>query len=290
MRRLSRLAFLWLDRLDPTASGADPAPDSAVAPATRSAVIEPCGCFWRRAARHRRDHRSSRRSRCPVPDKATSESERVPCRAPRHRPNRRSLININLTTQRMIVTEGGTRQYTWPCHPAPTAIRHRPARSGRLDVRRCGTRDSTTTPRCPIRSSSRVVPRFTPRASIHLLGTAGIARLRAPRPRPTPPSSTRWSPSRKGSHADRRARHAEVYRTADRPRPAGQPPHACATPIARIVMAATAAVQPRYVYPGDAPPRYYIQSNRQRAVALKKRRAAVRAILLGLLSGRNRRT
>jgi len=34
--------------------------------------------------------------------------------------------------------------------------------------------------------------------------------------------------------------------------------------------------QPRYIYPGDAPPRYYIQSNRQRAVALKKRRAAVR--------------
>jgi hypothetical protein len=34
--------------------------------------------------------------------------------------------------------------------------------------------------------------------------------------------------------------------------------------------------QPRYVYPGDAPPRYFVQANKQRAAALRKRRAAVR--------------
>ena len=36
------------------------------------------------------------------------------------------------------------------------------------------------------------------------------------------------------------------------------------------------APPPRYVYPGGAPPRYYMRLNKQRAAALKKRRTAIR--------------
>jgi lipoprotein-anchoring transpeptidase ErfK/SrfK len=275
MRRLSRLAVLGWFALIPLPVAAQPAPEIATAPpaiqeqsASAASGETPAGSGATTGTATSSDAAPS--------ETKTDESEKAAAAAPPPPPPEPTLlININLTTQRMVVTESGKQKYTWAIssgaygYPTPTGT-FTPSWMSKMWYSK--QYDNAPMPHSIFFKGGAAIHATS---SIHLLGTPashGCVRLA-----PSNAAKLYAMVSRHGKERTRISVHGRPKYTA--------PQIARARPGSASSMRYAYSpysygnygyAQPRYVYPGDAPPRYYIQSSKQRAAALKKRRAAVR--------------
>ncbi len=189
------------------------------------------------------------------------------------------LININLTTQRMVVTENGAAKYTWAVssgaygYPTPTGT-FRPSWMSKLWYSK--QYDNAPMPHSIFFKGGAAIHATS---SIYLLGT------------PASHGCVRLSPSNAARLYGLVSRHGkERTEITVHGRPKYAPQVAQMRPMgarypARLRYAygpygyapgySPYGAPPRYAYPGDGP-RYYVKSNKQRAAAMKKRRAAAR--------------
>jgi lipoprotein-anchoring transpeptidase ErfK/SrfK len=276
MRRLSRLVLSGWIALIPLPVAAEPALDSAVVPA---AVAEPAAKATAAPGDAVENIVAANGTARPVDDKppaaAPSEPEKSAVAEPAPPPEPTLLININLTTQRMAVTENGKQKYTWAVssgaygYPTPTGT-FKPSWMSKMWYSK--QYDNAPMPHSIFFKGGAAIHATS---SIHLLGTPashGCVRLA-----PSNAAKLYAMVSRHGKDRTQISVHGRPKYTAPqiaRARPGISPRMRYA--YSTYSYGNYGYAQPRYVYPGDAPPRYYIQSNKQRAAALKKRRAAVR--------------
>jgi lipoprotein-anchoring transpeptidase ErfK/SrfK len=179
------------------------------------------------------------------------------------------LINIDLTKQRMVVTENGSPRYTWAIssgaygYPTPVGT-FRPSWMAKMWYSK--QYDNAPMPHSIFFHGGAAIHATS---SIHLLGT------------PASHGCVRLSPSNAARLYAMVGRHGKDHTEIT---VHGRPKYT-APRIARVQPAYPAM---RYAYspfdygsgygyqPYSAPPRYYLKSSRQRANALKKRRSAVR--------------
>jgi hypothetical protein len=186
------------------------------------------------------------------------------------------LININLTTQRMVVTENGVAKYMWAVssgaygYPTPTGT-FQPSWMSKMWYSK--QYDNAPMPHSIFFKGGAAIHATS---SIYLLGTPashGCVRLA-----PTNASKLYGLVSRHGKERTEITVHGRPKYTPQvaqmRPRYPARMRYAY-SPYGYGPGYSSYAVPPRYVYPGDAP-RYYVKNNKQRAAAMKKRRAAVR--------------
>jgi lipoprotein-anchoring transpeptidase ErfK/SrfK len=191
-------------------------------------------------------------------------------------------IAINLTTQRLTVTENGILKHTWPVssgaygYPTPTGT-FRPSWMSRMWYSR--QYDNAPMPHSIFFKGGAAIHATS---SVHLLGTPashGCVRLA--------PSNAAKLYAMVGRHGKERTEISVHGRPKygspkiARMRPM-QPRYSARYTYGYSPYGASpyAYSAPRYVYPGDAP-RYYMNSQKQRAAALKKRRLAVRQYYSG---------
>ncbi|MGE5267693.1 MAG: L,D-transpeptidase, partial [Deltaproteobacteria bacterium] len=179
------------------------------------------------------------------------------------------LINIDLTKQRMVVTENGSPRYTWAIssgaygYPTPVGT-FRPSWMAKMWYSK--QYDNAPMPHSIFFHGGAAIHATS---SIHLLGTPashGCVRLA--------PSNAARLYAMVGRHGKDRT-EIKVH---------GRPKYTAP----RIARAQQGYPAMRYAYspfdygsgfgyqPYSTPPRYYLKSSRQRANALKKRRTAVR--------------
>ncbi|MBY0227141.1 MAG: L,D-transpeptidase [Hyphomicrobium sp.] len=270
-RRISRLAVLGWIALIPLSVAADPAPETANGP---PAIQEPSASATSGAtpAGNGASTGTATSSDAVPSEKTINESEKAAAAAPPPPPPQPTLlININLTTQRMVVTEGGKPKYTWAIssgaygYPTPTGT-FTPSWMSKMWYSK--QYDNAPMPHSIFFKGGAAIHATS---SIHLLGTPashGCVRLA-----PSNAAKLYAMVSRHGKDRTQISVHGRPKYTAPqiaRARPGSAPSMRYAYSHGNYGYA-----PPRYVYPGDAP-RYYIQSSKQRAAALKKRRAAVR--------------
>ena len=205
---------------------------------------------------------------------APADPAPVAAAAPAPPPQPTLHVNINLTTQRMVVTENGQAKYTWAVssgaygYPTPVGS-FNPTWMSKMWYSK--QYDNAPMPHAIFFRNGAAIHATS---SVRLLGTPashGCVRLA-----PSNAAKLFALVSRHGKSRTEIKVHGRPKYTAPKiakSRPAAPRMRHAASPY-RYGYQSYAA--PRYVYPGDAPPRYYIQTNRQRAAALKKRRAATR--------------
>jgi hypothetical protein len=215
----------------------------------------------------------------PAPTEAKSETPLEPSPVskpaePAPPPEPTLLVNINLTTQRMVVTEGGKPKYTWAVssgaygYPTPTGT-FKPSWMSKMWYSK--QYDNAPMPHSIFFKNGAAIHATS---SINLLGTPashGCVRLA-----PSNAAKLYALVSRHGKERTRITVHGRPnYKTQKiaRLRASGSRQRQAYSPYSYGYGTYAA---PRYVYPGDAPPRYYYGSKKQRAAALKKRRAATR--------------
>lgn len=203
----------------------------------------------------------------PAPAKAAA--------APAPPPEPTLLVDINLTAQRMVVTEDGKAKYTWAVssgaygYPTPVGT-FNPTWMSKMWYSK--QYDNAPMPHAVFFKNGAAIHATS---SVRLLGT------------PASHGCVRLSPSNAAKLYAMIQRHGKA-RTEIKvhgrpkyvaPRIAKQRPGAPRTRYAYspgYSIGYQPYAAPRYVFPGDGPPRYYIQTNKQRAAALRKRRAAAR--------------
>jgi lipoprotein-anchoring transpeptidase ErfK/SrfK len=269
MRRLPRLAlFAWLAFMSGPAA-AEPAPavpaaEAATTPA--SAETAPAGT----AASTEPATETPAAATVTAPP-AAPEAEKAAAPAPPPEPTLH--VNINLTTQRMVVTENGTPKYTWAVssgaygYPTPVGT-FNPTWMSKMWYSK--QYDNAPMPHAIFFKNGAAIHATS---SVRLLGT------------PASHGCVRLSPSNAAKLYAMVQRHGKA-RTEIKvhgrpkysaPRIAKQrttPPrmrYAYSQPYSYGYQPYAA---PRYIYPGDAPPRYFVPSNKQRAAQMRKRRAA----------------
>lgn len=186
-------------------------------------------------------------------------------------------ININLTRQRMTVTENGATRYTWAIssgaygYPTPTGT-FRPSWMSKMWYSR--QYDNAPMPHSIFFKGGAAIHATS---SIHLLGTPashGCVRL-------APGNAARLY-GMVGRHGKERTKivvHGRPkYRAPEVARV--QPGYRFSYGYSPYGYRSYAGVPPRYVYPGDSP-RYYVKPPKYRNGALKKRRMVVREYYSG---------
>ncbi len=277
MRRLSRLAVLGWIALIPLSVTAEPAPEIEIAPsAIQEPSAEPSAASGDTAAGSVETTGTATSSDAAPSEKAISESEKTIVAAPPSPPPQPTLlININLTTQRMVVTESGKQKYTWAVssgaygYATPTGT-FKPSWMSKMWYSK--QYDNAPMPHSIFFKGGAAIHATS---SIHLLGTPashGCVRLS-----PSNAAKLYAMVSRHGKDHTQISVHGRPKYTAPqiaRARPGSAPRMRYA--YSPYSYGNYGYAQPRYIYPGDAPPRYFVQANKQRAAALRKRRAAVR--------------
>jgi hypothetical protein len=277
MRRLSRLAVLGWIALIPLSVTAEPAPEIEIAPpAIQEPSAEPSAASGDTAAGSVETTGTATSSDAAPSEKAISQSEKTIVAAPPSPPHQPTLlININLTTQRMVVTESGKQKYTWAVssgaygYATPTGT-FKPSWMSKMWYSK--QYDNAPMPHSIFFKGGAAIHATS---SIHLLGTPashGCVRLS-----PSNAAKLYAMVSRHGKDHTQISVHGRPKYTAPqiaRARPGSAPRMRYA--YSPYSYGNYGYAQPRYIYPGDAPPRYFVQANKQRAAALRKRRAAVR--------------
>lgn len=267
MRRLVILVlFGWLAVLPAALANDPPAQDAAVPAATEpSATSEPPAAA------------ATQETTAAAPTDAASEPV---AEAPAPPPEPTLLVNINLATQRMVVTENGKAKYTWAVssgaygYPTPVGT-FKPTWMSKMWYSK--QYDNAPMPHAIFFKNGAAIHATS---SVRLLGTPashGCVRLS-----PSNASKLYALVSRHGKARTEIKVHGRPKYTAPKiakMRPAAPRVRYAASPYRYGY--AQSYTAPRYIYPGDAPPRYYIQTNKQRAAAMKKRRAAMRQYYSG---------
>jgi lipoprotein-anchoring transpeptidase ErfK/SrfK len=186
-------------------------------------------------------------------------------------------IDINLASQRMVVSENGKAKYTWAVssgaygYPTPTGT-FQPSWMSKMWYSR--QYDNAPMPHSIFFKNGAAIHATN---SVHLLGrpaSHGCVRLA-----PSNAAKLYAMVNRHGKERTRIVVHGKP-KYAPPPRVAGTrntPPRNRAA--GRVTYGyspyATSGAAPRFVYPGDAP-RYYVQVQKRRNAAMKKRRNAMR--------------
>ena len=220
MRRLSRLAVLGWIALIPLSVAAEPAPEIEIAPpAIQEPSAETSAASGDTAAGSVSTTGTATSSDAAPSVKSTSETEKTAVAAPPPPPPEPTLlININLTTQRMVVTESGKQKYTWAVssgaygYPTPTGT-FKPSWMSKMWYSK--QYDNAPMPHSIFFKGGAAIHATS---SIHLLGTPGVAWLCAPVAVECRQALRDGFPPRQGSHANLCSRPSKVYRTADRTR------------------------------------------------------------------------
>jgi lipoprotein-anchoring transpeptidase ErfK/SrfK len=266
MRRLPRLALLgWLALL-PSPVCAEPAPAGEPAPAATAAPTAETA-----APATEKPSAEPAAAATEPPPAAAESAQAPPAPAPAPPPEPTLIVNINLTTQRMVVTENGAPKYTWAVssgaygYPTPVGT-FKPSWMSKMWYSK--QYDNAPMPHSIFFKGGAAIHATS---SIHLLG------------QPASHGCVRLAPSNAAKLYALVSRHGkERTQITVHGRPKYKAPRIAKTrPTLRYAENPYAFgyqtyAAPRYVYPGDAPPRYYYQSNKQRAAALRKRRAATR--------------
>lgn len=262
MRRLTRFVLLGMLALAPLPLAAENAPDTSAAPAqaapqSAAPVIVTTG------------EATATTAASPTDAPAKAAAEVTPPAPPAPPPDPTLIVDINLTTQRMVVTENGKSRYIWAVssgaygYATPTGT-FRPSWMSKLWYSK--QYDNAPMPHSIFFKGGAAIHATS---SIHLLGTPashGCVRLS-----PSNAAKLYTMVSQHGKERTRISVHGRAKYTAP--------------PIARLRPQRYASnpyydggfyPPPRYAYPDEASRRYYVQSNRQRAAAIKKRRAASR--------------
>ncbi|PPD07559.1 MAG: L,D-transpeptidase [Hyphomicrobium sp.] len=278
MRRLPLLAlFAWLALVSGPAA-AQPAPTTV--PAVETAATPPA------AEAESAGSATSTGPAAGTPAAATATAAPADAEAskadaaPAPPPEPTLLVNINLTTQRMVVTENGAPKYTWAVssgaygYPTPVGT-FNPTWMSKMWYSK--QYDNAPMPHAIFFKNGAAIHATS---SVRLLGTPashGCVRLS-----PSNAAKLFAMVQRHGKARTEIKVHGRPKYTA--PRIAKQratPPrmrYAYSQPYSYGYQPYTA---PRYIYPGDAPPRYYVSSNKQRAAMMRKRRAAARQYYSG---------
>lgn len=271
MHRLSRLALLGWLAFSPLPLAAEPAPDIAVAP---PALEELSVSVPNPAPNVVQTNGTATSAETTPADQAAPKPEETTVAEPAPPPEPTLLVNINLTTQRMVVTENGKSKYTWAVssgaygYATPTGT-FKPSWMSKMWYSK--QYDNAPMPHSIFFKGGAAIHATS---SIHLLGTPashGCVRLA-----PSNAAKLYAMVSRHGKDRTQISVHGRAKYTAPsvaRMRPAAPPRMRYANYGYGYQPYAAA---PRYIYPGDAPPRYYMQTAKQRAAALKKRRATSR--------------
>lgn len=275
MRRLSRLAVLGWIALIPLPVAAQSAPEIAAAPPAIQDTSASAASGDTAPGSGATTGTATSSDAAP-PKQTTNETDEAAAAAPPPPPPEPTLlININLTTQRMVVTESGKQKYTWAIssgaygYPTPTGT-FRPSWMSKMWYSK--QYDNAPMPHSIFFKGGAAIHATS---SIHLLGTPashGCVRLS-----PSNAAKLYAMVSRHGKDRTQISVHGRPKYTAPqiaRARPGSASSMRYA--YSPYSYGSYGYAQPRYFYPGNAPPRYYIQSSKQRAAALKKRRAAVR--------------
>ncbi len=266
MRRSARFAFFGWLVLSPLSLAAEPAPAEIEAPSTGVVTTGEAVSVSEPATASQTDGDAK-----PVDTEVVSEPA-VPAEPT-------LLININLTTQRMVVTENGAAKYTWAVssgaygYPTPTGT-FRPSWMSQMWYSK--QYDNAPMPHSIFFKGGAAIHATS---SIYLLGT------------PASHGCVRLSPSNAARLYGLVSRHGkDRTEITVHGRPKYAPQVAQMRPMGpryptRLRYAyspygyapgySSYGAPPRYAYPGDGP-RYYVKTNKQRAAAMKKRRAAVR--------------
>lgn len=187
-------------------------------------------------------------------------------------------IDINLASQRMVVSENGKAKYTWAVssgaygYPTPTGT-FQPSWMSKMWYSR--QYDNAPMPHSIFFKNGAAIHATN---SVHLLGrpaSHGCVRLA-----PSNAAKLYAMVNRHGKERTRIVVHGKP-KYAPPPRVAGTrntPPRNRAA--GRVTYGyspyATSGAAPRFVYPGDAPQYYYVQVQKRRNAAMKKRRNAMR--------------
>jgi lipoprotein-anchoring transpeptidase ErfK/SrfK len=263
MRRLTRLALYGWLALTPLPLAAEPAPKNPVAapqaePQAAAPAVETNGTAQTAAAE-------------PPGEEPVKSEQAAAAAEPAPPPEPTLLIDINLTTQRMVVTEDGKPRYTWAVssgaygYATPTGT-FRPSWMAKLWYSK--QYDNAPMPHSIFFKGGAAIHATS---SIQMLGTPashGCVRLA-----PSNAAKLYAMVSRHGKERTQISVHGRPKYSAPqmaRIRP-NYPQRYAYSPYNY----SSFGYAP-YGYSSDAPPRYYLQSSKQRAAALKKRRATVR--------------
>lgn len=262
MRRLILAPLLWLAIAQAPLS-AEPAPAVPVATAAAGGAAP--------VAAEAENPADAKPAQAPVSAPEATPAEPAKAAEPVEPPKPTLAVNINLTTQRMVVTENGKPKHTWAVssgawgYPTPTGT-FNPTWMAKMWYSK--QYDNAPMPHAIFFKNGAAIHATS---SIHLLGTPashGCVRLA-----PSNAAKLYALVSRHGKARTEITVHGRPKYKAPKiakPRLANPPARYAYNPNNFGYQPYTA---PRYVYPGDAPPAYYYRTSKQRAAALKKRRA-----------------